>query len=163
MHFIPNIGLRTLKTALGVFLCLLLFPNDPFFACMTVLFCVNNTLDNSIQAALTRGLGTSIGGIIGLVFLCLCRYVESFHLPILMTRLLVYLLIALGIIVTIHFFNLIKHPSWITIGCIVFLAVTTAHADKAPLYYTLNRIIETYFGIVIGLLVNRFIIPPKKS
>ncbi|MBP3888121.1 MAG: hypothetical protein J6F30_10860 [Cellulosilyticum sp.] len=54
MQFVPHIGLRTLKTALGIFLCLLLFPDEPFFACMTVLFCVHNTLDDSIQAGLTH-------------------------------------------------------------------------------------------------------------
>ena len=163
MQFIPNIGLRTFKTALSIFLCLLLFPDEPFFACMTVLFCVHNTLDDSIQAALTRGLGTIIGGIMGLIFLTLCRYVETFSLPSFIIRTLVYLLISCGIMLTIHCLNLMKRPAWITIGCIVFLAVTTANADKAPLFYTLNRIIETFFGILIALLVNYFVKPPKRN
>lgn len=163
MQFIPRIGLRTLKTALGIFLCLLLFPDEPFFACMTVLFCVHNTLDDSIQAGLTRAVGTIIGGMLGLIFLYLCRYVEGFTLPPFITKFFVYLLISLGIIVTIQCFNWLRRPTWVTIGCIVFLGVTTANADKAPLFYTLNRIIETLFGMVIGLTVNRFVAPPKKN
>lgn len=163
MQYLPNIGLRTLKTALGIFLCLVLFPNEPFFACMTVLFCIQNTLDESIKAALTRSLGTILGGLIGLIFLCLCRYVKTFALPEFMMKLIIYLLIAVGIIITIHCCNLLKHPMWITIACIVFLGVTTANADKAPLFYTLNRIIETLFGMTIGLLINYFVTPPKKN
>ena len=33
---VPKIGLRTIKTSLSVFLCLVLLPNEPFFACLTV-------------------------------------------------------------------------------------------------------------------------------
>ncbi|MBE6024165.1 MAG: FUSC family protein [Cellulosilyticum sp.] len=163
MQLIPNIGLRTLKTALAIFLCLLIFPGEPFFACMTVIFCVQNTVNESIKAALTRSLGTIIGGFMGLIFLCLCRLVRSMDLPAYPTKILVYMFIAIGIMLTIHCFNLLKRPSWINIGCIVFLAVTTANADKAPLYYTLNRIIETLFGMFVGLMVNRFITPPAKE
>lgn len=161
MQPLPNIGLRTLKTALAIFLCLLLSPGEPFFACMTAVFCIQSTVNDSIQAALTRGLGTILGGVIGLIFLTLCRYVRTFEFPFFATKLIIYALIAFGIIITIHGLNLLKKPGWIPIGCIVFLAVTTANADKTPVLYTFNRIAETLFGIVIGLLVNRFITPPK--
>ncbi|MBQ1273996.1 MAG: aromatic acid exporter family protein [Cellulosilyticum sp.] len=161
MPQITNIGLRTLKTALAVFLCLLISPSEPFFACMTVIFCIQNTVNDSIQAALTRSLGTLLGGILGLIFLCLCRYIQTLGLSFYLTKLITYLLISIGIIITIQCFNLLHRPSWIPIGCIVFLAVTTANADKAPLFYTVNRVVETFFGSFIALLVNRFITPPK--
>lgn len=163
MQLIPNIGLRTFKTALAIFLCLLISPSEPFFACMTVVFCIQSTVNDSIQAALTRSLGTILGGMIGLIFLCLCRYVKTLDLPFYLVKLMTYLLISGGIILTIHCFNLLKRPAWINIGCIVFLAVTTSNADKAPLFYTINRIAETLFGMFIGLLVNRFITPPPKK
>lgn len=163
MQLFPHIGMRTLKTALGIFLCLLISPTEPFFACMTVVFCIQNTVDDSIKLALTRSLGTIIGGIMGLTFLCLCRYVKTLGLPFYVTKLLVYLLISIGIMCTIQSFNLLKRPSWINIGCIVFLAVTTARADSAPVAYTINRIIETLFGMLIGLIVNYTIKPPKHS
>lgn len=159
----PKIGLRTIKTAIAVFLCLLLFPNEPFFACMTSIFCVQDTVSNSINMAINRGLGTMLGAIIGLTFLILCRFFtfEIDTYPI--SKLLVYITIALGIIVVIYICNLIKRPGAINISCIAFLAVTTIHAFTDPIFYATNRIIETLFGIFIGLLVNKLILPPNSN
>lgn len=162
MQFIPKVGLRTLKTALAVFLCLLLFPATPFFACMTAVFCVQDTVSNSLKMAFVRGFGTIWGGLIGLVFLYICRFVKGFALPILLTTPIVYAIIAVGIIVVIQSLNLLQRSNCINIACIVFLAITTVNADKTPLIYTTNRVIETLFGVIIGLIVNRFINPPKE-
>ncbi|WP_066889577.1 aromatic acid exporter family protein [Clostridium nigeriense] len=159
----PKIGLRTLKTALAVFLCLLIFPREPFFACLTAVFCVQDTVSNSIKIAINRGLGTVLGATIGLLFLIVCRFL-TYNINIYPIRkLLVYLTIAIGIIVVIYLCNLIKKPGAINISCIAFLAVTTVHAFGDPVYYAVNRTIETLFGIFIALLVNKFIAPPKQK
>lgn len=156
-----RIGLRTLKTALAVFICLCVASTQPFFAAITSIFCIQNTHDDSIKVALTRTIGTILGGVFGLIFLCICLYIRTFNLPETITSLFVNFVICIGIILTIYCINLLKRPAWIPIGCVVFLAVTTANADNAPLYYTVVRCSETIFGMIIGLLVNRFILPPK--
>jgi len=157
----PKIGLRTIKTALAVFLCLLFFPSEPFFACLTAVFCIQDTVSNSVKIAINRGLGTILGGVIGLLFLIACRFL-TYNINIYIVRkFLVYLTIAIGIIAVIYLCNLIKKPGAINISCIAFLAVTTVHAFGDPVYYTINRIIETLFGIFVALLVNKFILPPK--
>ena len=163
MQLTPKIGLRTLKTALAIFLCLLLFPDTPFFACITAVFCIQDTVSNSFKMAFVRGFGTIWGGLIGLTFLYICYFIKGLNLPSLLATPIIYGIISLGIIVVIHSLNLLKRPTCITIGCIVFLAITTANADKTPLLYTANRVVETLFGILIGLLVNRFITPPKEK
>lgn len=162
MNFkLPTIGLRTIKTAIAVFLCLVFFPNEPFFACLTSVFCVQDTVSNSINMAINRGLGTILGAIVGLIFLLIYRFLDYKITPYYISKLLVYLTIAIGIVVVIYLCNLIKRNAAINIACIVFLAVTTVHAFGQPIYYTLNRIIETLFGIFVALLVNIFISPPK--
>lgn len=159
----PKIGLRTIKTALAVFLCLLFFPSEPFFACLTAVFCVQDTVSNSINMAINRGLGTILGATIGLLFLIVCRFF-TYNIDIYIIRkLLVYITIALGVIVVIYICNLIKKTGAINISCIAFLAVTTVHAFGHPIYYAINRTIETLFGIFIALLVNKFIAPPKSN
>lgn len=163
MQLIPKIGLRTLKTAIAVFLCLALFPAEPFFACMTAVFCVQDTVSNSFKIAFVRGFGTIWGGLIGLIFLYICRFVRVLNFPTLLTTFLIYGVIATGVIVVIHSLNILKHPTCINISCIVFLAITTVNANRTPIFYTTNRIIETLFGVLIGLLVNRFITPPKEN
>ena len=158
----PKIGLRTIKTALSVFFCLLFFPNEPFFACLTAVFCIQDTVSNSIKMAINRTLGTVLGAATGLLFLIICRFL-TYNIDIdFIRKFLVYLTIAIGIVVVIYLCNLINKPSAINISCIVFLAVTTAHAFDHPLHYATNRVIETLFGVFVGLLVNKFISPPKK-
>ena len=158
---LPPIGLRTQKTALAVFLCLLLFPNEPFFACMTSIFCLQNTLEKSYKIGFSRAYGTVHGACFGMAFLFVCRliwrYVEN---PILCT-VLIYFVIACGIIVVIYSCTLINRHLSIPLACIVFLAITTTHAQTDAFYYGFNRIIETFFGMGIGLLVNKYINPPS--
>ena len=157
----PSIGLRTIKTAIAVFLCLLFFPSEPFFACLTAVFCVQDTVSNSINMSINRALGTVLGAVVGLIFLLICRFFIYNISTYFIRKFLVYFTIAVGIIIVIYLCNVIKKNGAINIACIVFLAVTTVHAFGNPIYYTLNRIIETLFGIFIALIVNKFILPPK--
>lgn len=159
----PKVGLRTIKSAISVFLCLILFPDVPFFACLTAVICLQDTVANSVKAGIHRGGGTILGGLIGLVFLLFCKLVSSSVPTNIFSKLLIYLIISIGIIVVIYCCNLINLPGAINISCIVFLAVTTAHAYERPLYYALDRTIQTLFGILVSLLVNKYINPPKEK
>lgn len=159
----PKVGLRTIKSAISVFLCLVLFPNVPFFACLTAVICLQDTVANSVKTGIHRGGGTILGGIIGLIFLLFCKLI-SVNIPTnIFSKLLIYIIISIGIIVVIYLCNLIKQPGAINVSCIVFLAVTTAHAYEQPLYYALDRTIQTLFGIIISILVNKYINPPKEK
>ncbi len=157
---LPKIGLRTIKSGIAVFLCLLLLPNEPFFACLTAVICLQDTVYNSINMGINRGIGTIIGAIFGLIFLFLFRSLEV-HIPNqYISKLTIYLIIASGIILMIYLCNILKRPGAINITCIAFLGVTTTHAYSNPLFYATNRIIETLLGIVISILVNKLITPP---
>lgn len=156
----PKIGLRTIKSGIAVFFCLLLLPNEPFFACLTSVICLQDTVSNSIDMGINRGGGTIIGGSFGLIFLFGFRLLERYIPNRLVSKLLIYIIIALGIILMIYICILIKRLGAINITCIVFLGVTTAHAYSDPLFYATNRTIETLLGIVISILVNKLITPP---
>lgn len=160
---LPKIGLRTLKTALAVFLCLLLFPKEPFFACMTAIFCLQNTVADSYKIGFARAYGTVHGAIIGFLFLLFFKLLWSQSIIPALTTLVIYVFIAFGIIVVIYTCNLVKRPLSIPLACIVFLGVTTTHAQTDAVYYALNRIVETFFGLIIGLLVNKYINPPVEQ
>ena len=54
---LPKVGLRTFKSGLAVFLCLLLIPNEPFFACLTAVICLGDTVTNSVDTGINRGGG----------------------------------------------------------------------------------------------------------
>lgn len=161
---LPKIGLRTIKTAIAVFLCLALLPNEPFFACLTSVFCIQDTVENSVKIGKNRGIGTLVGALIGLgvmfAFKAITYNIDSQFIK----KLIIYLFIALGIILVIYSNNVfLKMPGAINITCIAFLAVTTTHAFGDPIYYAVNRTVETLCGIIIGIVVNITINPPKKQ
>lgn len=159
----PKIGLRTIKSGIAVFLCLLLWPDEPFFACLTAVICLQDTVSNSIDMGINRGLGTILGAISGLIFLLSFKSLENFISNPYISKLLIYIIIASGIILMIYLCNIFKRPGAINITCIAFLGVTTAHAYTDPIYYATNRSIETLFGVVISILVNRLINPPPNN
>lgn len=156
----PKIGLRTIKSGIAVFLCLLLLPSEPFFACLTAVICLQDTVYNSIHTGINRGAGTIIGASFGLLFLFCFRTLENYIPNQYLSKLIIYIIIAIGIIFMIYICNILKRPGAINVTCIAFLGVTTAHAYSDPLFYATNRIVETLLGIVISILVNKLINPP---
>lgn len=157
---LPKLGLRTIKSGIAVFFCLLLLPNEPFFACLTSVICLQDTVYNSIDMGINRGAGTIIGASFGLIFLLFFRTLETYIPYEFVSKLIIYLIIASGIILMIYICILLKRPGAINITCIAFLGVTTAHAYSDPLFYAGNRIVETLLGILISILVNKLINPP---
>lgn len=162
----PKVGLRTIKSGIAVFFCLTLLPtifnlpNEPFFACLTAVICLQDTVHNSIHMGINRGGGTILGASLGLVFLFLFKIIDTNISNLFFSKLFIYLIISCGVILMIYLCNLLKRPGAINITCIAFLGVTTAHAYSDPLFYATNRMIETLLGIVISILVNTFINPP---
>lgn len=159
----PKVGLRTIKTAISVFLCLVLLPDEPFFACLTSVFCLQDTVENSIKMGKNRGIGTVFGASIGLIIMMIFKKLTNNIESVFISKTIIYLFVAFGIIVVIYTTHaIIKLPGAITIACIAFLGVTTAHAYAAPIHYALNRTFETLCGIVIAIIVNKTINPPHK-
>lgn len=164
MQFIfPKIGLRTIKSAISVFLCLAILPNEPFFACLTAVICLQDTVSNSVKMGINRGLGTMLGASIGLFFLIFCRFIKFNIESVFLSKLIIYTIISLGVIVVIISCNLLDKPGAINIACIAFLGVTTTHAFTRPVFYAVNRTFETLCGIVISIFVNKYITPPKEK
>ncbi|MGL4771995.1 MAG: FUSC family protein [Clostridium sp.] len=161
---LPKVGLRTIKTSIAVFICLVLLPNEPFFACLTSVFCIQDTVENSFKMGKNRGFGTLLGAGIGLVVMLFFKFLTKDISSQILSKLIIYICIALGIIIVIYLNNLLlKLPGAINVACIAFLGVTTTHAFGDPFFYAINRTFETLCGIIIGILVNKTIHPPKSK
>ncbi|MDT2191533.1 FUSC family protein [Paenibacillus larvae] len=75
MNFIrklPRIGMRNVKTAIAVLLCILILRlfqiESPFYACIAAVITMQNTVEDSYETGINRIIGTLIGAAIGLVF-----------------------------------------------------------------------------------------------
>ena len=157
----PKIGLRNVKTAISVLICLVLFQlfeRNPVYACIAAVVSMQNTLENSIAIGADRLIGTAVGGAIGLLFILS---------KLLFFNIWVYFVItAIGVVIVIYANVLIKKPGSVAISCVVFLIIminaenvqtTTAEA----LIYAVNRILDTAIGVAIAVAIN-FVIKRRK-
>jgi len=151
---LPHIGSRNIKTALAVFICLILWPNS-LFAAIAAVICVQSTVENSLKIGINRLIGTLLGGIIALILLYVVNYLNL--------EKLLPLIVACGVSLDIYICNLIKKPSACSISSITLMAILLSHSSNDSLNYAFYRTVETAFGVIVAILINKYIHPPKEK
>ncbi|WP_113671589.1 FUSC family protein [Vallitalea guaymasensis] len=141
-----KIGSRNIKTAISVFICISIFQllnrPYPFYACIAAVICMKNSIQNSFVVGKNRMIGTTIGGVIGLILsLVFGNY---------------SIVVGLGIVLVIYLCNLCKQSDSIVIACIVFIAIMTNLKGTPSHIYAVNRVIDTFIGIIVSIIVNVF-------
>lgn len=148
---IPMVGMRTIKTVIAVFLSALvlkyIIKQTPFFACIGAVVAMECSINSSLKAAITRNIGTVIGGAVGIL---IASFTESM------------LIFSLGLIPIIVISNRLGKKESIIPGSIVYFAVCYLNTMDYAWVYGLNRIIGTFIGSLIGLAVNLLLLPPAK-
>ena len=178
---LPLPGMRNIKTAVSVLLCLVvyvLFPllaeitnefdgkffelltfivnrQDPMFACIAAVVVMQSTVADSVSSGKSRIYGTALGAVAGLLFLLI-----NLSVPV---HLLNILLIAIGVVFLIYVCNLLKLQNAVSISVITFLVILISIGQKSPILYAVNRLLDTGIGIVISIFVNRYLNFPFKK
>lgn len=149
---IPSIGLRNIKTAIAVLICLAILSMfkgcSPFYACIAAVITMQNSMNNTIKVGFNRMIGTLIGAAVGAVLTSI--YAHSL------------ILTSIGIVIVIFFTNLFKRSGSSSIACIVYLAIMVNIKNTTPLQYSMFRVIETFLGIIVAVCVNLLIAHPDK-
>lgn len=160
-----GIGMRTAKTAIAVVICILtfnlinyfkIFPNigfTAFFACIAAVVCMSNTVGSSINQGVSRLMGTAVGGIIGLLVL-----VADDLIPVKLPEVIG---IGVGIYLSIMCCNLIRRPESSAVSCIVLLSICMNNSGAGRYAYAAVRLVETAYGVLIAVLVNKYFNIPK--
>lgn len=146
------IGMRTIKTAIVViisyFVSSLINDELSFALIYAAVICIETSVVSSFKIGYNRVLGTAVGGVIGLV----------------MTYLPIYggIAMALGIIITIIFCNLLNIKKATGIAITLVIIIILGSADTTPAVYAMQRTLDTVIGIVIATIVNMLIYPPDQ-
>lgn len=151
---LPHIGSRNIKTALSVLVCLVFWPNS-LFAAIAAVICVQDTVENSLNIGINRLVGTLLGGILGVIFLYITN---GLHLQNVLP-----LVVSIGVSLIIYICNLIKKPSACSISSITLMSILVSQSYNDPLVYSIQRTIETAFGVIVAILINKYIHPPKEK
>lgn len=145
-------GMRTIKTALIVAICLLVSKllnlKYPYYGAIAAIICTQSTLHGSFEMSKNRIIGTLIGSFVGVIFV----YAFSYN-P---------LTSGVGVLILVYFLNIINLEGALRVSCIVYLA-TFIPGHGPSIQYGVDRTIATIIGILIALAVNTFVSPPKYS
>ena len=159
----PRIGMRIIKTAIAVFLCLLIDylrgAAMPIFAPLAAILSMQRDAHESLTVAVHRVSGTVLGGLYGLGILSFITHVLIDPHPFLQ-----YFLIALFIIPLIYLTVLIKEPSATYISCVLYIVIVIPNIAMIPPHlFAFHRTMDTIIGILVSLLVNVCLFPARKD
>lgn len=155
--------MRIIKTGICVFFCLLLnylfSPQVALYSSLAAIATMESSLQSTIRMSAVELVGTGLGGVVGMAILPLASMVDIEWLYV--------IIMPVGMVMVIYVCVLIKMPQAASLCGFVYIAVLVAPYDSSvnssPYLPALYRITDTAVGVVIALLVNRFIAPPKPS
>lgn len=162
MKRLPHIGMRMVKSAIAVFLCLCiqLLRNGEgvvFYSCIAAILCIQPDSAGSVRIGKNRIVGTLIGGLCGMALLA-----GEPYLPV-AKPLLHDALVSFGVIIVLYITVLLKKTNASYISCVVFLSIVVAHgADGNPYQFALARMLDTLIGIGVSFLVNVCHVPHRR-
>lgn len=161
---IPSIGMRTIKSAIGVFLGFVIYfirgnQGMPFYTALSVLWCIRPYIKDTKEMAIQRTIGTFIGGIYGFILILF-----EINTTFLYNEFIRCLVISLSILPIIYTTILINKKNASYFSCVVFLSIVVMHiTDENPYFFVFNRVLDTLIGIGIGIVINNARIPRKKQ
>lgn len=161
----PPIGARIIKSSIAVGLCMAVYfmrtllpvgNGIPFYGALAALWCMQPYSDTTKNNAVQRSVGTLTGAFYGLLFLLLFRGME------LSVPMLVYISASIFIVPVIYTTVVMDKRNASFFSCVVFLSIALTHSfDENPYLFVLNRVVDTFIGIIIGVAVNDFRLPVR--
>lgn len=147
-------GLRTLKTALATALALyiaMVFDlRMPVMAGLAAIVTIQTSISDSFRVSIDRLVSTLVGVLIGSFF----NYINF----------LGFFPLILAIVLVINICIYFKWQDSITLAvmiCMMIMIYSPSEPDFMPYWlYGIHRFFDTFVGLVIGFLVNYFILRP---
>ena len=162
--YFPYIGQRIIKTTIAVFLCLVFYYLRGYRgetmsaeAAITAIICMQPYVHDTREYAVNRIAGTLIGAAWGFLFLLIIPLFPS------VTGIPLYVLMSLGILVSLYTAVVIRRPDTSSLAAIVFICVVIVYPDvEYPLDQAFHRVLDVLLGTGIAIAVNVFRLPRTK-
>lgn len=155
-----RLGMRTIKTAIAVMLCILLFRflnrGQPLIAALSAVFSLRQDLTTTLSFGKSRVLGNSIGGATGIIYFFMKQY---FHNDFLIELLVLPALVAFIIVLS----DGINNNSGIISGIATMLLITLSVPQGESFIFALDRVLDTFIGTLIAIFINFVLRPPEKE
>lgn len=152
-----RLGMRTIKSALAVFLCILFFHVTdrglPMIAALSAVFSLRQDLTTTVSFGRSRIIGNSIGGFLGIIYFLVKNY---FHNDFLVELFLLPVLVVIVIVVS----DGINNNSGIISAIATLLLIALSVPQGESSLYAIQRVLDTFIGTFIAIGINFFLRPP---
>lgn len=157
------VGMRIVKSTLSLTICLVISQlinyDIPIYACIASILAMKVTPEESVQAGKDRILATIMGCLVAGLALWLIA-----TLGVERESLLYRMMIVLTIFINLVLCKLVHLKEYVcSFSCVVILIVLTSHTGSDVMVYIAVRIIETICGIIVAVLVNKYVNIPLKN
>lgn len=153
-----RLGMRTIKSALAVFLCILFFHVTdrglPMIAALSAVFSLRQDLTTTVSFGRSRIIGNSIGGFLGIIYFLVKNY---FHNDFLVELFLLPVLVVIVIVVS----DGINNNSGIISAIATLLLIALSVPQGESSLYAIQRVLDTFIGTFIAIGINFFLRPPE--
>ena len=121
---LPRIGMRMIKTAIAVFICLLIhilrgYTGPVIHSCVAAIICMQPYAEDTKRTGINRIISTVIGGVGGLLFLLLMDALPGIS----SYMVLVYTLMSLGVLIVLYLCVVLNVAASATLASIVYLII----------------------------------------
>ena len=115
-------------------------------ACISCLLVCQKDMVSSTGAGKNRLVITAIGGLVGMIVVCIDTGINS--------EWFFAILVALGALLTLLLCKVCKVP-YINarIGGVTFILVSCTFSEYARIYYALFRLISTFYGVLVAVVI----------
>ena len=158
-------GQRIIRSVLSVWLCFVIYllrgrQGIPFYSAIAALQCLQPYTGSISTVAKNRIGGTLIGAFWGLMIILL---ESAFPVSGIQGELLHYLALGLFTGMVLYFTVLVGASQMAYFSSVVFLCIAVNHiGDENPYIFVLNRVLDTFLGVVIAELINRLHFPRQR-
>lgn len=160
-----RLGLRTIKTVIAI-LVILLFTHifhrgqsAAMIAGISAIIAVRDSYTATLKASKARFIGSALGGTLAVIYFFIY---SSLHYNFVVQLILIPLFVLLNIVI-MDGYNL--HPGLVGANAtLLIIALTIPETDY--MNYALNRVLDTFFGVIVATAMNSAFIhdaPIKKK
>lgn len=151
-------GLRTIKTGISVFLCMLIFTifdrGTPIVATLTAVFALREDMENTRKFGRHRIVGNTFGAIFAVIVILLYEVIGNVVIVQLVC-------IPLLMMVMITCCSATGHREGVVGACGTFLTIIFMIPENESFRYAMERVLDTFIGTGIALGVNHWVRPRK--
>ena len=165
---LPHVGLRMVKTAVAVFICLLIYSlrgyeigsGMPAEAAVTAIVCMQPFVQDTKGYAMNRLSASLIGSGWALLMLLFLMDFPVFN----ENQIILYAIIALGVLAAIYTAVLFRIPDAAGLAAIIYISIIVGYPNiERPLHSALIRMLDIHIGLAVAVIVNITHLPRRKN